>query len=146
MQEILNKMVSTVRHGILGPDLASQTIHECAAMLGLQLASELDEASLIVTGMRKTVTKIDLIAGFIEFGEIDNAAVSSNARGFGLVRFESPKAVQRALAKFRREEIVVQDVAVTIKVLSSDESARPGVVAAPSRDGSSGLSNDDTPQ
>ena len=68
MQEILNKMVSTVRHGILGPDLASQTIHECAAMLGLQLASELDEASLIVTGMRKTVTKIDLIAGFIEFG------------------------------------------------------------------------------
>ena len=138
MQETLNKMVSSVRHGALGPDLASQTIHECAAMLGLQLAAELDETSLIVTGMRKTATKLDLMAGFSEFGEINDASVSSNARGFGLVRFESPKAVQSALAKFRREEIVVQDVAVTIKVLSSEDGGRPDI-------GSGVLSEEKTP-
>jgi RNA recognition motif-containing protein len=125
MQETLNKMVSSVRHGVMVPRLASQTIHECAAMLGLPLVAELDETSIVVAGMRKTATKLDLVAGFKEFGEIDDAAVSSNARGFGLVRFESRKAAQRALAKFRQTEIVVQDVAVTIKILSSEDSGRP---------------------
>jgi len=144
MQETLNKMVSSVRHGVMGPDLASQTIHECAALLGLQLASDLDEVSIIVTGMRKTVTTRDLVAGFSEFGEIDDAAVSSNSRGFGLIRFESPKAVQRALEKFRREEIVVQDVAVTIKVLSSEESGRPVIGTSASREGSTVPSTADT--
>jgi hypothetical protein len=83
MQETLNKMVASVRHGFLGPEDASRSIHECAALLGLQLATEIPVVTLIVTGMRKTVTAEEMISAFSEFGEIADAAVASNQRGFG---------------------------------------------------------------
>lgn len=124
MQDSMNKMVASVRHGVIEPAQASHIIHECAAMLGLELATEIPETTLIVTGMRKTVTKTDVIVAFRDFGEIEDAAVSSNARGFGLVRFASTTAIQRAMNKFRKEEIVVQDVAVMVKLLKSDGSGR----------------------
>lgn len=83
MQETLNKMVSSVRQGVLGPDDASRTIHECAALLGLQLATEIPVTTLIVTGMRKTVSAQDMIDAFCEFGQISEAAVAPNKRDFG---------------------------------------------------------------
>ena len=83
MQDTMNKMVSSVRHGVLGPDDASRTIHECAAMLGLELASQLPEDTIVIAGMRKNATRTDLIVAFREFGEIEVAAISSNLRGFG---------------------------------------------------------------
>ena len=83
MQETLNKMVASVRQGVLGPDDASRTIHECAALLGLQLASEIPVTTLIVTGMRKTVSARDMIDTFCEFGQISEAAVAPNKRDFG---------------------------------------------------------------
>lgn len=125
MQETLNKMVASVRHGVISPEDASRTIHECAAMLRLELAEKIPETALIITGMRKMVEGDDVIEAFKEFGEIEDAAVSPNARGFGLVRFVSPKSVLRALDKFRKEEIVVQDVAVMIRVLKSDDMLMP---------------------
>ena len=42
----------------------------------------------------------------------------------GLVRFKSIKSVQGALSKFRAGEIVVQDVAVVVKALKSDENGK----------------------
>jgi len=122
MQEMLNKMVSSVRHGVLGPDDASRAIHECAALLNLQLATDLPVTTVIITGMRKMVTAADVIEAFREFGEIDDAAVASNQRGFGLVRFKNQKSVDRAMRKFLIEEIVVQDVAVQVKVLTPNKS------------------------
>lgn len=83
MQESLNKMVSYVRHGIVSPEAASRTIHGCAALLGLQLAEDLPETTLIITGMRKSVSRKDVEEAFKGFGEIKSAAVSSNRRGFG---------------------------------------------------------------
>jgi histone H3/H4 len=83
MQATLNRMVTSVRHGILGPDDASRSIHECAALLGLQLATEIPVVTLIITGMRKTVDAEDIVDAFSEFGEIADAAVSPNQRGFG---------------------------------------------------------------
>ena len=83
MQETLNKMVASVRHGFLPPEDASRTIHECAALLGLQLASEIPVTTLIVSGMRKTVTADDMKEAFREFGDIAEAAVASYQRGFG---------------------------------------------------------------
>ena len=38
----------------------------------------------------------------------------------GLVRFVSPKSVQPSINKFRKEEIVVQDVAVTVMSLKTE--------------------------
>ena len=83
MQDTLNKMVASVRYGVLGPDDASRSIHECAALLGLELATEIPVTTLIISGMRKTAEANDLVGAFQEFGEIAEAAVSSNQRGFG---------------------------------------------------------------
>jgi RNA recognition motif-containing protein len=83
MQESLNKMVAIVRHGVISPEDASRAIHGCAAMLGLQLAEDIPETTLIVTGMRKSVSRKDVEDAFKKFGEIEGAAVSSNKRGFG---------------------------------------------------------------
>ena len=80
-------MVASVRHGVLGPEEASRSIHECAALLGLELATEIPVTTLIITGMRKTVTAGDMIDAFSEFGEISEAAVASNQRGFGAYIF-----------------------------------------------------------
>jgi hypothetical protein len=83
MQESLNKMVSSVRYGAVSPGDASRVIHGCAALLGLQLAEDIPETTLIITGMRKSVTRKDVEEAFTKFGEIDGASVSSNQRGFG---------------------------------------------------------------
>lgn len=121
MQDIMNKMVSAVRYNLIGPDDASRTIHGCAALLGMGLAEDLPESAIIITGMPKTVTdRNTLIATFRQFGEIDNAAMASKARGFGLVRFRWSKSVNAVMQKHRHGEIVVQDVAVTVRVLKPD--------------------------
>jgi hypothetical protein len=117
MQEMLNKMVASVRFGILEADDASRTIHESAALLGLQLANELPMTTVIISGMRKTVEASELVKALQEFGDIDNAAVASGRRGFGIVRFRHPKSVERAMRRYRTAEIVIQDVAVQMKVL-----------------------------
>jgi len=119
LQEIINKMVSLVRYDVISPDDASRSIHCCAALLGLDLEEEIPENTVIVSGMRKTVTTEDLINAFQEFGEIENAAVSPNKRGFGLVRYKSHKTAKIVMEKFHKEEIVVQDVAVMVRILSS---------------------------
>lgn len=86
MQDMLNKMVTSVRQGILGPDDASRTIHECAALLNLQLANDLPVTTVILSGMRKTVHANDVIRAFHHFGPIEDAAVASEERGFGRCR------------------------------------------------------------
>jgi len=121
MQHTLNMMVASVRHGLIDPDVSSRTIHGCAAILGLELAEQIDETTLIVTGMRKTARTDDMLQAFQEFGEIENAAVAPADRGFGIVRYKNAKFAQRAVERFRTGEIVVQDVAVMIRILKSTE-------------------------
>lgn len=115
MQGILNKMVNSVRFGIIGADDAARAIHESGALLGLKLVNQLPTTTLIVSGMRKTVKFDHMVAAFSEFGPIDSAAIASGERGFGFVRFRNPKSAERALHRYRRAEIVVEDVAVQLK-------------------------------
>jgi hypothetical protein len=117
MQEMLNKMVTCVRFGVIEASEASLTIHESAALLGLQLANELPMTTVIISGMRKTVSQSHIIKALREFGEIDVAAVASGQRGFGIVRFRNPKSATLAIRRYRSGEIVVQDVAVQMQVL-----------------------------
>jgi len=125
MQDTLNKMVASVRYNVIAPEMASRAIHGSAAMLELPLAADFPQTALIVTGMRKKVIKEDLCLAFREFGEIEGAAVAPNARGFGLVRYKTKKSVQNALRKFQTDEIVVQDVAINIKVLRATTAPPP---------------------
>jgi len=123
-QEILNKMVTTVRRGMISPSDSTRAMHCCAAMLGLQLERDLPNNVLLVHGMRKTndlsLGRSYLVEAFKPFGDIEGAAIAPNNRGFGFVRFVSPRSVQRALERFRISEIEVQDVSVMIKSLKSD--------------------------
>lgn len=118
VQQILNKMVASVRYGVIRADDASRTIHESALVLGLPLANDLPSQTVIVSGMRKTVTSKQLNESLSEFGQIEVAAVASCNRGFGIVRFRHPKSLDRAMRRYRHGEVVVQDVGVQMKVLS----------------------------
>ena len=83
MQEMLDRMVASVRRGVMDPECGSRAIHECAALLGLQLACSIQGNTLIVSGMPKSVQRNELLSAFREFGEIEAAAVAANKRGFG---------------------------------------------------------------
>ena len=117
MQEILNRMVRSVRFGVLNAGDGSRTIHESAALLGLQLAEDLPMTTVIISGMRKTTTADDMKKALKEFGDIDVAAVASGRRGFGIVRFRRSTSVDRALRRYRSGEIVILDVSIQMKVL-----------------------------
>jgi len=117
MQEILNRMVRSVRFGVLLAEDASRTIHESAAILGLPLSEDLPMTTVIISGMRKTTTADDMKKALKEFGDIDVAAVASGRRGFGIVRFRRNKSVDRALRRYRSGEIVILDVSIQMKVL-----------------------------
>jgi len=117
MQDILNRMVTSVRFGVLPADDASRAIHESAALLGLPLAHQLPTATLIISGMMKTGGVEPMKAILSEFGDIDVAAVASGHRGFGIIRYRSSKSADRVMRRYRKGEIVIQDVAVQIKAL-----------------------------
>ena len=118
MQDILNRMVSSVRCGVLPADDASRTIHESAALLGLQLAHQLPMTTIIISGMRKGSGASHMKVVLREFGDLDTVATASGQRGFGIVRYRNPKSVDRVMRRYRNGEIVIQDVAVQMKFLT----------------------------
>ena len=67
--------------------------------------------------MQKTTTVEDVIQTFRAFGPVREAAVASNQRGFGLVRFRNPKCIDAAVYQCRMAEIVVKDVGITVRKL-----------------------------
>eukprot|EP00588_Corethron_pennatum_P023385 CAMPEP_0194331690 /NCGR_PEP_ID=MMETSP0171-20130528/56463_1 /TAXON_ID=218684 /ORGANISM="Corethron pennatum, Strain L29A3" /LENGTH=388 /DNA_ID=CAMNT_0039093253 /DNA_START=1180 /DNA_END=2346 /DNA_ORIENTATION=- len=117
LQKILNLFVWHVRCQTLDPDCASDTVHRCAVLLGLQIAKKFPENTIIVTGTRKTCPRATFLHAFKKFGNIENGAVASGDRGFGVIRFKSSRSVQNVIDIYKKGEIVVQDVAVSIKIL-----------------------------
>mmetsp|Transcript_56696 Transcript_56696/g.137871 ORF Transcript_56696/g.137871 Transcript_56696/m.137871 type:complete len:934 (-) Transcript_56696:228-3029(-) len=133
MQEILNKMVASVRKGYIGPDDASRTIHECGALLGVQLAAEMPSTTIAITGLRKNATAQDIQRAFSKFGQVVTAEVAPNQRGFGIIRFSADDSVNRAVQKYKTDgEVVVQDVGVQLKAI------RPEIIAAGNGDATNG--------
>lgn len=65
----------------------------------------------------------DLLLFFILLLDFCSLSFPNNISHKGLVRFKSPKAVDLAMRKFLVEEIVVQDVAVQVKVLTPSASS-----------------------
>ncbi|CAB9501931.1 expressed unknown protein [Seminavis robusta] len=118
MQGLLNKMVTSVRKGIVDPEDASRTIHECAFLLGLKLANQLPVTTIVLSGMHKATTTADIIRVLKKFGNIESAAVASNQRGFGIVRFKNQKSSMAAMEQHDTDEVVVKNVGVTMKLLS----------------------------
>mmetsp|Transcript_24680 Transcript_24680/g.68138 ORF Transcript_24680/g.68138 Transcript_24680/m.68138 type:complete len:795 (+) Transcript_24680:323-2707(+) len=119
-QESLNKMTASVRYNVVHPEDGARTIHECAGLLGLQLAVEIPVTTILISGMRRSTTEDDIRYTFSAFGEISVAAVAPKHKGYGIMRFSSDIAVERVMKKFRTEEILLDDVAVQLRVI------RPG--------------------
>jgi len=87
----------------------------------MRLLRDLPNTNVLVNGLRKTN---DLSQGhhflaekFAVFGDIEDASIAPNNRGFGFVRFVSSDSVEKALYKFRTSEIEIQDVAVFVTSL-----------------------------
>jgi len=116
-QDTLNKMTGSVRYGVLGPEDGARAIHECAGLLGLQLAVEIPVTTIVISGMRKSTTEDDIRNTFSAFGDIALAAVAPMQKGYGILRFTSDVAVERVMNRFRIEEIVLDDVAVQLRVI-----------------------------
>lgn len=121
VQKLLNSMVVTVKLGLLPANDGVRITHGCASMLGLRLARELPDTTLIVSSMRKNVDSEEARKHFMDvfsrFGNIVGAARAPVNKGFGFVRFEDPRSTQRALRKFRSSEIVVNETSVWISSL-----------------------------
>jgi len=114
MHRTLDKMIRTVEHGVIDPNDASRTIHECAGLLGLNLAADIPDTTILISGMRKTATENDIHKAFSVFGNVATIAVAPNEKGFGILRFTSDHAVTQVMKKFRIDEVVVQDVSVQL--------------------------------
>ncbi|EJK54115.1 hypothetical protein THAOC_26325 [Thalassiosira oceanica] len=124
LQVLLNRIVMMVVYGVTNPMQGVHIVHACATILGLDLKKELPPTTLVITGMRKTNDLEQghkyIIKAFKPFGKIEEAAISTNNRGFGFVSFFNPESVQKALKKFREYSIDIQDVSVSIKALKSE--------------------------
>jgi len=110
MQQQVNKMVINVRKGLVPPVDASQVIHSVAAVLELELANPLPRNTVVLLGLRKNVTRSDVLVKMLKYGQVESAAVASGQHGFGVCRFRSTSAVERATDASFRREVVVQDV------------------------------------
>lgn len=93
-QDILNRMVVTVMFGMMTPLQGAELVHGCATVLGLDLIEQPPETTLVITGMRKTNDLSQghnfIVKAFKTFGNIEEAAIAPNNRGFG----ESPPIIQ----------------------------------------------------
>jgi len=119
IQEIVDQMVLAVRYDLIRPEHASMTIHGCAILFHFVLEKDPPETTILVTGMPKTVNTSTLTKAFAEFGEIEGAACASNSRGFGVVRYLRKHSVKNVLNLYHGDEVVVQNVAVTIRQLKT---------------------------
>jgi RNA recognition motif-containing protein len=125
MQDILNKMVVSVRKGYIGPEDASRTIHECGALLGVQLAAEMPATTIAITGLRKNATGQDIYRAFSKFGQVVTAEVAPNQRGFGILRFSTEDAVNKAMDNFKTVgEVVVHDVGAQLKAIRPESQTK----------------------
>ena len=89
---------------------------------GYSLAADIPVTTVVISGMRKNATAKDIVDTFSVFGNVTTAAVAPGERGYGILRFKNPDYVDRAMKKFRKEEVVVQDVGVQLKVI------KPGAI------------------
>ena len=84
---MLNRIVLIVHYGLIRPHDGARLLHACASVLGLKLIKELPNTTVIIKGLRKTNDLAEghhfLVEVFTPFGDIVDASISPNDRGFG---------------------------------------------------------------
>jgi hypothetical protein len=129
-EDVLNKVVLLVHHGLLEPHDCTRILHGCASIVGLTLLKELPNTTVAVQGLLKTNNLVQghhlLVTTFEQFGEILDASIAPQNRGFGFVRFMQSESVDAVLHEQRVSEIEIEDVAVRVLQLRGMHKKKPG--------------------
>lgn len=84
---MVNKIVYIVHHGLIRPQDGARILHSSASIIGLPLIRELRRNVLIVQGLVKSndlaVGHDMLVQTFSPFGDILDASIAPQNRGFG---------------------------------------------------------------
>ena len=84
---MLNKIVLIVHHGLLTPHDGARILHGCASIVGLSLLKELPNNTVVIQGLIPTDELAHghhlLVSAFEQFGEIVDASIAPQNRGFG---------------------------------------------------------------
>ncbi|KAL3785906.1 hypothetical protein HJC23_008101 [Cyclotella cryptica] len=117
-EDMLNKIVQIVHHGLIRPNDGARLLHGCASILHMQLIRELPSTTIVIRGLRKTNDLAQghhfLVDSFGVYGDIVDASISPKNRGFGFVRFAHPQSVAAVMTKYESSEIEIQDVSVSV--------------------------------
>lgn len=127
MNRTVQQMTKSVRYGVIGPDDASRTIHECAVLLGLKLAADIPVTTVLLSNMPNHVTVEEIRKTFTVYGNISTIAIAPPSNnitpdattGFGILRYTSDDAVIQVMNKFQSDKVIVQNVPVQLKVIES---------------------------
>jgi hypothetical protein len=86
-EDMLNKIVLIVHHGLLTPHDGARILHGCASIVGLSLLKELPNNTVVIQGLITTNELAHghhlLVSAFEQFGEIVDASIAPQNRGFG---------------------------------------------------------------
>ncbi|KAL7516410.1 hypothetical protein ACHAWX_001429 [Stephanocyclus meneghinianus] len=104
-EDMLNRIVQIVHHGLIRPSDGARLLHGCASILNMQLIRELPNTTVVIRGLRKTNDLAQghhfLVHSFGVYGDIVDASISPKNRGFVMKKYES-------------SEIEIQDVSVFV--------------------------------
>ncbi len=86
-EDMINKIVLIVHHGLLTPHDGARILHGCASIVGLTLLKELPNTTVVIQGLMSTNEVAHghhlLVSAFEQFGEIVDASICPQNRGFG---------------------------------------------------------------
>jgi len=86
-EDMLNKIVFIVHRGLIRPNDGARILHACASITGLPLLKELPNTTVIVQGLIKSNDLAHghqlLVEAFSPFGDIVDASIAPQNRGFG---------------------------------------------------------------
>lgn len=85
--DMLNKIVLIVHHGLLTPHDGARILHGCASIVGLSLVKEVPNNTVVIEGLIITNEVAHghqlLVGAFEQFGEIVDASIAPQNRSFG---------------------------------------------------------------
>ena len=88
-EDMLNKVVFIVHHGLVRPHDGARILHGCASLTGLSLIKELPNTTVAIQGLLKTNDLAQghnmLVETFAPFGDIIDASIAPQNRGFGML-------------------------------------------------------------
>jgi len=106
LQSKLNVLVAMVRKGDISARDAAVIVHGIGCLLPplRPLVTTPPPNTVLIRGMRRSVTRSSLVATFERFGGIMEAEVAPG-KGFGFVRFTGQDGIRRTTEMYGREEV-----------------------------------------